>query len=299
MDVPRFPGSVYHTGLNSMPNAGQKEHFDAFISYRRGSGYGLARSIKSALKERGIYAYLDVDDRKKILFDERFRERIAEAPSFIVVLSANSLDRCHSPEDWLRQEIACAIKAGRTIVPVKLPDFEFPPANELPEDIRKLPSYDASPYFPEMFDESIGRLVGKLRLRPRPIWKRPTFTRALIGLLAVGVIAGCVWYYERVASLRTIKQEQAFHQLEEQQQQLHQESVLMADAKAAEVFAVLILFNELPDRLHVVLGLTLWFEIQRQVIAGTVGEFIVVVIVQSCRYYLRWKNINLWFRLCA
>jgi hypothetical protein len=71
------------------------------------------------------------------------------------------------------------------------------------------------------------------------------------------------------------------------------------DAKAAEVFAVLILFNELPDRLHVVLGLTLWFEIQRQVIAGTVGEFIVVVIVQSCRYYLRWKNINLWFRLCA
>jgi len=65
--------------------------------------------------------------------------------------------------------------------------------------------------------------------------ERPTFTRALIGLLAVGVIAGCVWYYERVASLRTIKQEQAFHQLEEQQQQLHQESVLMADAKAAEV----------------------------------------------------------------
>src|SRR6266446_9062596 len=106
------PSSV-PTGCNicgiAMPEVGKKKHYDVFISYRHKRGDGYARSIRDALDARGLRAYLDVDDWKKPVFDVELLERIAEAPNFVAVLTPNSLDDCHDPEDWLRREIACAV----------------------------------------------------------------------------------------------------------------------------------------------------------------------------------------------
>jgi hypothetical protein len=51
-------------------------------------------------------------------FDEQLLVHIAKAPYFILVLNADSLERCSDPNDWLRREIEQAIKTQRRIIPV-------------------------------------------------------------------------------------------------------------------------------------------------------------------------------------
>src|SRR5205823_13383483 len=59
-------------------------------------------------------------------------------------LSPGSLDRCQNEGDWLRQEIAQAIKAGKNIIPVLMSGFRFP--HDLPADISTLPRHQAVEY---------------------------------------------------------------------------------------------------------------------------------------------------------
>jgi hypothetical protein len=221
-----------------MPESGRKKQLDAFISYRRDNGAGEARLIYEELKKRGLHAYLDVNaDDKKPPFEADFLQRIAEARNFLVVLAPNSLDRCAEPRDYLRQEIACAIKTTRHIVPVMLPKFAFPLPSKLPEEIQDLPNYDAATYVHEVFEGSMDKLVKKMQLSPLPIWKTRAFVFALGGLLGVAAVAYFVWHYERTASLQSIKQEEALRQmdaLQQQQKQQQQENSLMGDARVAE-----------------------------------------------------------------
>lgn len=62
---------------------------------------------------------------------------------------------------------------------------------------------------------------------------------------------------------------------------------LLGDAsepEVAEAFKVLPFLNKLANRLHILLRLTLRFEVQRQMIAGAIWKFAVEVIVQSRCY---------------
>jgi tetratricopeptide (TPR) repeat protein len=223
-----------------MPKASLSKHYDVFISYRRENGDGQARSIKNALEKRGLRAYLDVDDYKKQFFDRKLLERIAEAPNFIVVLSPNSLDRCNQKGDWLRQEIACAIRTKRHIVPVTLPKFTFPSVNELPEEIQTLPRYDAAPYVHEVFDGSMEKLFRMMQVKERPFWTRRAFLFPLAATLVIGTPVYFVMQYNRTASLQRAKQELALQQMEAMQKRQQEESFLMGEARAAE------LRNDLP-----------------------------------------------------
>lgn len=115
--------------------------YDIFISYRREGGKEIARSIKSHLEAHGFSAFLDFDELKDGVFDERIINAIDEAPVFMFILSAHSLDRCVNENDWVRKEIEYAASKGKHIVPVN-PDGEF---CALPEDI------------PEVIAEVLGR----------------------------------------------------------------------------------------------------------------------------------------------
>jgi formylglycine-generating enzyme required for sulfatase activity len=135
-------------------------NYHVFISYRRESGSAEARSIRSALQERKLRVFLDVTDLRKGYFDEALLRHIAESPNFIVVLSPNSLDRCVEEEDWLRQEIAHAIKTRRNIIPVLMPGFMFP--RELSADIGSLKRYQGLDYSHRYFDAMIAEIVKNL-----------------------------------------------------------------------------------------------------------------------------------------
>jgi len=90
-------------------------------------------------------------------FDEALLRQIADTPNFVVILSPNSLDRCVDEEDWLRREIAQAIRARRNIIPILMPGFTLP--RELPPEIRNLSRYQGPEYSHRYFDAMIVEIV--------------------------------------------------------------------------------------------------------------------------------------------
>src|SRR5205085_2028626 len=139
------------------------DDFDAFISYRREGGAGEARALKLALAAHNIRAFLDVDDLKIGHFDEALLRQIDKTPYFIVILTPNSLDCCADEDDWLRQEIAQAIRTDSKIIPVTMPDFKFPKPETLPPEIRALNTHQEIKYIHDFFNSTIERLVNALR----------------------------------------------------------------------------------------------------------------------------------------
>ena len=110
--------------------------YDVFISYRREGGDKYARTIQQAL-EKQYRVFLDFDELKDGVFDQRIIDAISESPVFLLILSRGALDRCVNENDWVRQEILQAVKCGCHIVPVTIDDtFEGLPAS-LPEELRR------------------------------------------------------------------------------------------------------------------------------------------------------------------
>lgn len=131
----------------------------AFISYRRSGGAEAARLIRSELQRRGWRTFLDVEDLGGCHFDDRLLLEIQQSGNFIVVLSPGSLDRCRESDDWLRREIAHAIRMSRRIVPVFTGGFQFPSRDDLSEDIRELVTHNAVEYSHTYFVASMNRLI--------------------------------------------------------------------------------------------------------------------------------------------
>jgi hypothetical protein len=146
--------------MTSQPKSAPKPEYDVFICYRRDRGADIAGRIKEALDYRGRPAFLDTTDLHKGFFDHTMLTRIAETPSFLIVLSPNALDRCSQPGDWLQQEIAQAVASHRNIIPIFTPDFHKP-KDLTPEAATALRSQGARydhVYFREMVDRIIHNL---------------------------------------------------------------------------------------------------------------------------------------------
>ena len=73
----------------------------------------MARLVYSSLQRRGYSVFMDVEGLKSGLFNTALFEAIDSATDFVVVLCPNSLDRCNDKGDWLRLEVAFAIKRRR------------------------------------------------------------------------------------------------------------------------------------------------------------------------------------------
>ena len=109
--------------------------YDIFISYRRVGGKNYARIIKPELEKRGFRVFLDFDELKDGVFDQRIMDAIEEAPVFLLILSEGALDRCINEGDWVREEILHAQKTRRHIVPVEVDKTFRQLPDNLPSDI--------------------------------------------------------------------------------------------------------------------------------------------------------------------
>ena len=111
--------------------------YDVFISYRREGGDKYARTIQQAL-EKEYRVFLDFDELKDGVFDQRIIDAISESPVFLLILSKGALDRCVNEHDWVRLEILHAAKCGCHIVPVTIVDDNFDGLpSSLPYDLRR------------------------------------------------------------------------------------------------------------------------------------------------------------------
>ncbi|MDR2555889.1 MAG: toll/interleukin-1 receptor domain-containing protein [Fibromonadaceae bacterium] len=138
-----------------MPN------FKIFISYRRSGGYDTAKLLYEKLKLDGYSVFLDIDILENGNFDEELGKRVKKCKDFLLVLSPGIFDRFaekdYNPkEDWVRQEIVCALEAKKNVIPLVFGDFSFP--RRLPNDIKEITKKNAIEYNPVHFEAAYARL---------------------------------------------------------------------------------------------------------------------------------------------
>ncbi len=139
-----------------------------FISYRRDGGADLARLVQANLERRGYDVFMDVESLRSGPFNTALFAEIESATDVVVILTPGSLDRCRNEGDWVRLEIAHAIRHKRNIIPVMARGFEWPSTSApLPDDMAALPTYNGVSPSHEYFSASIDRLTKLLTGSPR------------------------------------------------------------------------------------------------------------------------------------
>jgi len=120
-----------------------------FISYRRGDAEGQARALSIELAkyvgEQSVF--MDVDS---IALGRDFRQSLHESlescDALLALIGPNWLDsadssgrrRLDDPADFVRQEIATALKRNIPVTPVLLQGATMPPQNCLPDELKDL-----------------------------------------------------------------------------------------------------------------------------------------------------------------
>jgi formylglycine-generating enzyme required for sulfatase activity len=117
-----------------------------FISYRRGTGSEVARIMQEYLEGQGFDVFLDVDGLGAGHFDEQLLREIESRRNFVLICSPGCLDRCVHEGDWVRRELEYAIRTGRHIVPVTMPQFVWPTGDVVPRVVKELQRHNAFEY---------------------------------------------------------------------------------------------------------------------------------------------------------
>jgi hypothetical protein len=136
-----------------------------FISYRRQGGADVARVLQLFLEQNGFAVFLDVDSLDAGHFNSQLLIQIERSEHFLLVCSPCCLDRCADERDFVRQEIAHALRCGRKFVPVTLEGFRWPGRDSLPADIADVTSHHAFEYSHTHWTLTKGRLLEMLGVR--------------------------------------------------------------------------------------------------------------------------------------
>ena len=115
------------------------EHYDIFISYRREGGYDTAKHLNDLLVRDGYKVSFDIDTLRSGDFDTQQLGIIDQCKDFILIVDQHAFDRTLDPSfnpknDWLRCELAYALKRNKNIIPIFLSGATGFPAN-LPSDL--------------------------------------------------------------------------------------------------------------------------------------------------------------------
>ena len=129
-----------------------------FISYRRSDAEGWAGRLSDSLKaELGrVNIFRDIDH---IPFGAEFDTYITDAvgscdvlialigPRWLTVTDKNGKRRLDDPKDFIRLEIATALKRNVRVIPALVGEAQIPAQEELPQDMQALArrqAYDLS-----------------------------------------------------------------------------------------------------------------------------------------------------------
>ncbi len=122
------------------------ESSSIFISYRRDGGSDVARILQAFLEGQGYDVFLDVDTLGSGHFDEQLLAEIRARRHFLIICSSGSLDRCTNEEDWVRRELAEALRCSRNIIPIVVPGFSWTSLKDVSAEVAALQSHNAFEY---------------------------------------------------------------------------------------------------------------------------------------------------------
>jgi hypothetical protein len=178
--------------------------YDIFISYRRENGEHSAKAIYDRLTDKGYNVFLDVETLRSGAFNTKLYSVIEECRDVLVVLSPNALGRCVNEDDWVRLEVAHAIRCKKNVIPIMLRGFDFPV--ELPADIEALRYQSGIQASVEFFDAFLEKLYRFLKSKPGLIrrfftslsWRRSLVTVAACLLLISGIWGGSILWRQNI-----------------------------------------------------------------------------------------------------
>lgn len=166
----------------------QEQVNDIFISYRRDGGFATANHLFDLLTHDGYTVSFDIDTLREGDFDTSLLARIDECTDFILIVDKHTFDRtldgsCNDNQDWLRKELAHALKLKKNVIPVLLAGVNgFPP--NLPEDIAPVVTKNGPEYNKSYFDEFYRKLKSFLHSEPRQTEKKTDKTKVLLGVMS-------------------------------------------------------------------------------------------------------------------
>ena len=171
--------------------------YDIFISYRRNGGYETAKHLFDLLSRDGYNVSFDIDTLRNGDFDVELLKRVEECTDFILILNQGAFDRTIDPDfdpqkDWLRQELAHALKLGKNIIPIMLNGFtEFP--DNLPTDVARVQKKNGPKYDQYYFDGFYNKLVDVFLETPKPVkpTAQATTPKPTLGTLLVDTDLDC------------------------------------------------------------------------------------------------------------
>jgi hypothetical protein len=166
--------------------------YDIFISYRRDGGYDTAKHLNDLLVRDGYKVSFDIDTLRSGDFDTQLLERIDQCKDFVLIVNQHAFDRTLDPnfdpkKDWLRCELAYALKKQKNIVPVFLAGVKgFP--ESLPPDVANVtkkngPEYNRY-YFNDFYEKlKTAFLISKPHKLTRKVFISIVVIVALLGLV--------------------------------------------------------------------------------------------------------------------
>jgi len=175
-----------------------------FISYRRGDSEGQARALSLELAnyigDKAVF--MDVDS---IALGRDFRQSLHDSlescDAFLALIGPSWLDskdaagkrRLDDPTDFVRQEIATALKRGVVVIPALVQGTALPAAASLPEDLAPLLRRQAISISDEDWDNGCERLIRALEKVLGTARRRPgAAMRWMLSLAGVAVAMSVV-----------------------------------------------------------------------------------------------------------
>jgi len=150
-----------------------------FISYRRADSQYQADKLHSALEsyvdDPKADTFIDVDNIPPgVNFFDHLANSLQRCDVVLVIIGDAWLDarddkgrrRLEDPGDFVRVEIATALKRGITVVPVLLDDAKVPSADELPDDLKPLAQRNCAVLRRTSFDADVARMMTGLGYTP-------------------------------------------------------------------------------------------------------------------------------------
>jgi TIR domain len=153
-----------------------------FINYRQDDTSRETAIVRNALCARWGEDVVFMDKRSiwpSEYFDAETRDALSAAWVVIAMIGPNWLTiednetktlRLNAPGDWVREEIAYALKNRIRVIPVFVRAAKVPTGHELPESIRQLPRSQGIKISDETLDIDIQRLIESIERIIRRRW---------------------------------------------------------------------------------------------------------------------------------
>ena len=192
-----------------------------FINYRRDDVPGDARGLREGLAAKfGKSAvFMDIDNLLAgQRFDKELEKALAQCDVLVAVIGPRWMDLLASraaggERDYVREEIAAALKRNITVIPVRVGRegamAAFPRRDQLPEDIRDLVLHQKQDVAHERFGRDVAELVSAIRIVRQESRKPVAWSK--IGLGSIGAVALVAALVLGVQSKRDIVPKKPIH----------------------------------------------------------------------------------------